>query len=298
MGKPGFYAGDVQPALRLPNIPGRFSLAPGPDGLRYSSPFEGSQGTPVKRFSFAAAAGDWFKDAARIWTYPFHIEKNDLVPLGFLAITGAILIPNDEKFYGLTDDIAIDHDGDDRISGVVSFMGSTGAWGTAGVFLAVGALTGDDRAVTTAGLAASAMLQSGLVVQVGKMLTGRRRPGDGNGRDLWTGPPGYFRNAEPGQTVRYNAFPSGHTATAFSLATVVAMQYSEHAWVPIASYTMAAAVGVSRLSGNRHWLSDVVFGGVVGHLVARTVVKNYRKRHGIRPALAVGPNSATLTVSF
>jgi membrane-associated phospholipid phosphatase len=113
--------------------------------------------------------------------------------------------------------------------------------------------------------------------------------------DTWAGPAGFFKS---GQSPSYDSFPSGHTATAFSLATVVAMQYSDHAWAPIAAYAIAAGVGFSRLSGNHHWLSDVVIGGVVGHLIARTVVKNYRKRHGIQPILAVGPGGVTVGASY
>lgn len=267
-------------------------------GLTAPIPTPSGAAPASRRFSFKDALYDWPKDAAQVWTYPFHIKNKDLLPLGILALTAAVLIPTDEATNRFLTDHIVDQDNNDFLSPLVSQMGSYGAWGTVGAFLAYGAIAKDDKAVETAGLAASAMVQSGLLVQVGKVLTGRRRPADGNGEDLWTGPAGYFRKAEAGQTARFNAFPSGHTATAFSLATVVAMQYRDEAWVPLVSYAMAAGVGLSRLSGNRHWLSDVVFGGVAGYVVARMVVRNYRRRHGVRPSISIGPASMNIAVSF
>jgi membrane-associated phospholipid phosphatase len=250
---------------------------------------------PAPHFSFVAAGRDFLGDAAQIWTYPFHVKSGDLVPIGLLAMTAAVLIPSDEGVNKFLTKNVVDSDRDDKFSPIMSQMGSYGAWGTAGAFLAFGALTGDHKAVETAGLAASAMLQTQLVVRVAKMISGRLRPWAQGGTDDWSGPPGYF---QPGAVRRFDSFPSGHTATAFSLATVIAMQYGDHTWVPITAYAVAAGVGFSRLSGNHHWLSDVVIGGVVGHLIARTVVKNYYKRHGIRPILAVGPGGVAIGASY
>jgi membrane-associated phospholipid phosphatase len=249
----------------------------------------------VRNFSFAAAGRDFLSDAVRIWTYPFDIKSGDLVPIGLIAVTAAVLISNDRNFNGIMTRNVVDGDGDDKFSPLMSQMGSYGAWGTVGAFLAFGALAKDNKAMETAGLAASAMLQTELVIHVGKMISGRLRPGSEGALDTWAGPAGFFKS---GQSPSYDSFPSGHTATAFSLATVVAMQYSGHTWAPIAAYAIAAGVGFSRLSGNHHWLSDVVIGGVVGHLIARTVVKNYRKRHGIQPILAVGRGGVTVGASY
>ena len=43
------------------------------------------------------------------------------------------------------------------------------------------------------------------------------------------------------------SFPSGHTISAFSVATVVARRYGKHRWVPYVAYGLAAAVGFSKL---------------------------------------------------
>lgn len=67
-------------------------------------------------------------------------------------------------------------------------------------------------------------------------------------------------------------FPSGHTATAFAVATVVARRYSRHRWVPWVAYGLASTVAFSRATSGNHFLSDIFFGGAIGYSVARFVV--------------------------
>lgn len=68
------------------------------------------------------------------------------------------------------------------------------------------------------------------------------------------------------------SFPSGHTSNAFAIATVWSKQYGTRAAIP--GYFLASLVGVSRMAGQRHHLSDVVAGATLGYLVGSTVVKN------------------------
>jgi len=65
-----------------------------------------------------------------------------------------------------------------------------------------------------------------------------------------------------------NSFPSGHTAMAFSAATMLHKEYGttmSH-WFSIAGYSLAAVTGISRSLNNRHWLSDIVVGAGIGIL--------------------------------
>lgn len=65
------------------------------------------------------------------------------------------------------------------------------------------------------------------------------------------------------------SFPSGHTATAFTGATLLAHEYGHRSvWIPIAGYTVATAAGVMRVLNNRHYVSDVIVGAAVGILTA------------------------------
>lgn len=64
-------------------------------------------------------------------------------------------------------------------------------------------------------------------------------------------------------------FPSGHTATAFMGATLLAHEYGHiSGWIPVAGYTVATATGVLRILNNRHYASDVLVGAAIGILSA------------------------------
>jgi len=59
------------------------------------------------------------------------------------------------------------------------------------------------------------------------------------------------------------SFPSGHTATAFSLATSLSIRYPK--WYVIApSYFWACSVGFARMNEGVHYPSDVIAGAVIG----------------------------------
>jgi hypothetical protein len=78
------------------------------------------------------------------------------------------------------------------------------------------------------------------------------------------------------------AFPSGHSATAFALASVLERHLGYRAsWPALAGATYVAT---SRLVDNRHFLSDVMFGAAVGMASGWTVVG----RHG-RDSYALQP---------
>ncbi|WP_408955122.1 phosphatase PAP2 family protein [Natroniella sp. ANB-PHB2] len=66
----------------------------------------------------------------------------------------------------------------------------------------------------------------------------------------------------------YRAFPSGHTTTAFALATTIANHYPDYKWY---AYGMATLVGVSRLYTDAHWASDVAAGAGLGYASAKFV---------------------------
>lgn len=61
------------------------------------------------------------------------------------------------------------------------------------------------------------------------------------------------------------SFPSGHTATAFMGAALLAHEYGHKSvWIPIAGYTVATATGIMRILNNRHYASDVLVGAAIG----------------------------------
>jgi membrane-associated phospholipid phosphatase len=141
-----------------------------------------------------------------------------------------------------------------------------------------GVIIKDKKLLHTSLMATQAFATSGIAVSILKRVFGRTRP-DVNNR--WTGP---FHVLHPNDGKNFNisgsdfhSFPSGHTTTAFALATVYAMQYKNKKAIPIIAYSTAAAVGATRVIKNKHWASDVFAGSVLGYLCGRTVVTNHRK---------------------
>lgn len=67
------------------------------------------------------------------------------------------------------------------------------------------------------------------------------------------------------------SFSSGHTSTAFALATAFAEVYGDYRAVPILAYTAAGLVGASRIYNNMHWLSDTIFGASIGIFSSKLV---------------------------
>lgn len=70
------------------------------------------------------------------------------------------------------------------------------------------------------------------------------------------------------------AFPSGHSSATFAVASVLERHLGYRGAWP--TFAIAAYVATSRLHDNRHFLSDVLFGGALGVASGWTVVG----RHG------------------
>ena len=68
-----------------------------------------------------------------------------------------------------------------------------------------------------------------------------------------------------------HSFPSGHTSSLFTYATVISHYYGRKAGIP--AYSVATLVGLSRIEKHKHYVSDVVAGAALGYLIGRTVVK-------------------------
>ncbi len=203
------------------------------------------------------------------------------------AVTGGILLVTlaDEPISGFFRD----HRGsfaDGLSEHVGEPLGSEVAFLIAGGFLVAGELGNHGVARSTGYLAAESMLLSGLLVRIPKVLLGRQRP------DAWPSATPYDLKGP----FRGSSFPSGHTTLAFSLASVVASQYRSVKWVPVLSYTLAGAAGVSRIYDQRHWASDVVAGAVIGIVTGRYVTGRYSSGGiSLTPSSVDGIPAVTLT---
>lgn len=73
----------------------------------------------------------------------------------------------------------------------------------------------------------------------------------------------------------YEAFPSGHTASAFAAVGFVAKRYG--AKLGIATFILAAAVGESRILLEKHTILQVICGGILGFLLSFFCASPFRR---------------------
>ena len=138
--------------------------------------------------------------------------------------------------------------------------------GISGGTYLIGRIAGKERLRDTGWLGLEALAHTQIVVQGIKLATQRERPPEiTERRGFWKGG---------------GSFPSGHAASAWAFATVVAQEYGDRKTVPVAVYSLAAVVSAARLSARRHYASDILVGGVVGHLIGR-YIHNSRRDAGL-----------------
>ena len=215
----------------------------------------GKSGRPRRGF-IKKFASNILLDQKAIWTSPFHINGSSA---GWWIFTGL----------GTAALLGADH----HISQSLPFSGTSVAFGNAasragqwyfvfpaaGISLALGAVTHNEKLEETGALALQALVNADIVANVLKVSARRARPGDGDHG-------GHF---EAGGS----SFPSGHSTQAWALATVLATEYGDHKWIPYVSYGYATLVSVSRVMAQEHFTSDVFVGGAIGFFIGRYVVR-------------------------
>jgi membrane-associated phospholipid phosphatase len=170
--------------------------------------------------------------------------------------------------------------GGDRLAETVRHFGQPEVYGTvtAGI-LTAGLITHNPRLIRTGTRVAGALVVAAGVSNSIKLLAGRTRPdapvldNDADDFAMFSG---------------HASWPSGHTSMAFAFATALGDELHQ----PVARYGLlaaATAVGWSRINDNRHWLSDVAAGAVVGITSAKFASGRWTV-FGIRaPSFIVGP---------
>jgi membrane-associated phospholipid phosphatase len=176
------------------------------------------------------------------------------------------------------DDVAraLRHFGQPEIFGTVT-LGLVGA----------GLIGGNDAFTRAGGRLALTLALAGATSTAAKVTFGRPRPSqslDADGYSPFSG---------------QEAMPSGHTTIAFAMATALADDL-HNTWASVGLYSVAAGVGWSRINDNKHWLSDVAAGAVLGITSAKLVNGHWRIFHLHPPQVLLGPRTAAIAwqVSF
>ncbi len=145
----------------------------------------------------------------------------------------------------------------------------------AGGFWAFGLIKKDNRALQTASQLTESILAAGLAVQFLKHITGRESP-------FTATTPGGLWRVFPNQFIysthvpHYDAFPSGHIATAMATVTVIAANYPEYKFIRPLGYTCMGLLTFAMLNNGVHWASDYPLGLAMGYVFAKIAVDRGR----------------------
>ncbi len=120
-----------------------------------------------------------------------------------------------------------------------------------------------NRSVRSVGLkSAEALIYATAITTVLKITIGRYRPYNNKGNLKF----------EPFSiSTSKLSLPSGHATAAFALATVFASAYDNLYW-EVFCYGAASAIALARVYHDKHWLSDIFLGSVIGYSVGKFVV--------------------------
>lgn len=197
------------------------------------------------------------QDQQRLWTSPLRVQPHDsewLVPVA--GVTVGLLMTDRTSSHEISRG---NHLG---ASDNVANYGLLAYGGTVAAFFLRGSRTGDRREEETGLLAGEAGIDALAINTVLKYAFERERPFTGDGQ-------GHFFHPIAG------SFPSTHATVAWSFASVIASEYP--GWLSkTLAYGGATAISMARVSGQKHWTSDVFVGAATGYLIGKNV---YRNRH-------------------
>lgn len=209
---------------------------------------------------------------------PFKASRQQWLIGSVVTVASFALIPADPNIDAVVKPLKQKNHFIENTSPLITEIGGNYIIFPVAAFALGGILYKKPKMVETGLMALEAAIHAGVWIRIGKSVSGRERPSasykSGVVGGYWCGP--RLKNIWGGASV--DAFPSGHTGTAFSIATIFAKQYCETPWVPVIAYSTATLVGLTRLTEHTHWASDVLLGGAVGYACARQVWKSHQNK--------------------
>jgi len=220
-------------------------------------------------------------DIKQAFTKPFHMKPRDWKYVGIFAAGTAALSLADKPIQRYALKLRNNSTSLQNVSNYVTNFGGPYEVYTLGALGAYGFIFRVDKVKTTTLLATQAYITGGLVESVLKTISGRQRPYITDSTIVQASPtfhgPLYKTQKDANGKKLNSSFPSGHTTVAFAAATVFAMEYKNRPWIPVLSYSAATLIGLSRITENKHWATDVLVGAALGYLTGRQVVNNYHR---------------------
>lgn len=236
-----------------------------------------------------AFAGETLSAAGSVITAPARLDKTSALWAGGLAAGGLLVYSYDGQARHLA---SKNQSGlNDSLSSVFEKFGE-GSYdmGILGLYGGLCWAVNGDYGKRTTVLALESFAAANAAGTIVKMTAGRARPYSHQGK-------GVFRPFK--MKTAYTSFPSGHTTSAFSIASVFARR-CESPWVAASAYALAAGTALQRVYDDKHWASDVFAGAALGTAVGRWIASPAREKSSamLLPVYNPGYAGAALSYAF
>ena len=207
------------------------------------------------------------EDVAYAVTSPSRMEKKSAFITFAIIGAGAAIYSQDEKIRSYFQDHRTSSR--DNISDVaVNFGDGLYDLGFLVVYGGSGYFIGNEKMQETALLSLESFIAANTVGTSAKIGIGRSRPYTEDGSTRYSS---FSTDSD------HTAMPSGHTISAFSIASVFAEEY-ENPVVDVIAYGLASMVGIQRIYSDKHWASDVFAGAVIGIVSGKSIVYLHKRK--------------------
>ncbi|HKE31658.1 MAG TPA: capsule assembly Wzi family protein [Candidatus Angelobacter sp.] len=200
------------------------------------------------------------QDQRHLWSSPFKARIQDLnwiVPIA--GLTAGLINADSELSSRISNTNTLA-----KRSSTLSNAALATILGASGGLYLLGRWHGDDHQRETGILSGEAAINALLIDEVFKLATRREFPTDDSGK-------GRFGR----RNTLNSSFPSGHAIVAWSVASLLTHEYPGPL-TKLLAYGLATGVSVTRVTGKKHFPSDVVVGSAMGWLIGREV---YARHH-------------------
>jgi membrane-associated phospholipid phosphatase len=208
------------------------------------------------------------EDGLNLAASPFNFTSNDWLKTGAFVLATGLAFSLDPSIKD-----AVNQQQNSTLDNTTSFSEKYGRISYAGIFAGgmylTGKIIGDNNISTTGRMLVESILYSSAVVSLMKYTVGRARP---------------YANEGPSDAFEFHfnedhfSFPSGHTAIAFTVSTVLSRRI-DNPFATIALYGLAGFTGYQRIYDDKHWFSDVFVGAAIGYFIGNNIVDSEENRN-------------------
>ncbi|HIJ70505.1 MAG TPA: phosphatase PAP2 family protein [Planctomycetes bacterium] len=190
-----------------------------------------------------------------VWTLPDTIieESKEIIAAGnnltYLLMAGgaSIAMHNTKADHEIADNFDLNRALGKEVDEIVSNVGGPGVhFAATGLWYAISVDRGDELNKQRSWTMMKALSVTGAATMALKLIVNNHTPND-----------------------KWLAWPSGHTASSFTVASVLDELYGPEVGFP--AYLAAGFVGYRMMDSGDHWASDVVFGAVLGWIVGHHI---------------------------